>query len=72
MDHGGIIKMRYIRPEIEIAEVQTEDVITLSLGDILNWGTLTEEQKSQVDIGTTTDDEGNKSGNVNVGADFFN
>ncbi len=59
--------MRYIRPEIEINEIQTEDVITLSLGNILNWGNLTDEQKESIQIGE--DESGNPS--IDVGADFF-
>lgn len=58
--------MRYIRPEIEINEIQTEDVITLSLGNILNWGSLSDEQKSQIEIGM---ESGNPS--IDVDADFF-
>ncbi len=59
--------MKYIRPEIEINEIQTEDVITLSFGNIMNWGNLTDEQKSQIDI--TTDESGAPS--IDVDADFF-
>ena len=44
--------MKYIRPEIEIHEIQTEDVITLSFGNILNWDNLSTEQQSKVEIST--------------------
>ena len=60
--------MRYIKPEIEINEIQSKDVITLSIGDIMNWGDLTPEQQSKVEIGT--DESGNPS--IDIEADFFN
>ena len=58
--------MKYIRPEIEINEIQTEDVITLSFGNILNWGDLSTEQQSKVEIS-------NESGtpSIDIDADFF-
>lgn len=58
--------MKYIRPEIEINEIQTEDVITLSFGNILNWGDLSSEQQSKVEIST-------KGGtpSIDIDADFF-
>ncbi|MBQ2809683.1 MAG: hypothetical protein IJF11_02195 [Clostridia bacterium] len=68
--------MRYIKPEIEIAEIQAEDVITASTpiwGNIIN--SLTPEQESQVDFGTTegVDSEGNPTigGTVDIDAGFF-
>ena len=59
--------MRYIRPEIEINEIQTEDVITLSFGNILNWDNLDETQKDDISFGQ--DQSGNPS--INIDADFF-
>ena len=59
--------MRYIKPEIEINEIQSEDVITLSISNILNWGNLTDDQKENINI--TEDESGNPS--IDVGADFF-
>lgn len=59
--------MKYIRPEIEINEIQTEDVITLSFGNILNWDNLDETQKDDINFGQ--DQSGNPS--INIDADFF-
>lgn len=67
MTYGGNSKMRYIKPEIEINEIQSEDVITLSISNILNWGNLTDDQKENINI--TEDESGNPS--IDVGADFF-
>ena len=64
--------MRYIKPEIEIAEIQAEDVITLSLGDILGWGEMTPEEQSKVDSMVDIGSDGSGNANVDVDADFFN
>ena len=58
--------MRYIKPEIEIAYIETQDVITLSKSNILNWGNLTEEQQGQINVSGD-----GQSGNIDVEADFF-
>lgn len=64
--------MRYIKPEIEIAEIQAEDVITLSLGDILGWGEMTPEEQSKIDSMVDIGSDGSGNANVDVNADFFN
>ena len=64
--------MRYIKPEIEIAEIQAEDVITLSLGDILGWGEMTPEEQSKIDSMVDIGSDGSGNANVDVDADFFN
>ena len=60
--------MRYIKPEIEIAEIHAQDVITLSVGDIFGWNEIPEDKKDMVNVG----DDGNGNANVDVDADFFN
>jgi hypothetical protein len=59
--------MKYIRPEIEINEIQTEDVITLSFGNIVNLDSILPEKKDDIHFGQ--DKNGNPS--IDVDADFF-
>ena len=63
--------MRYIKPEIEINMIHTEDVITSS--GLFNWIVNSgKEGAEEPKVSTGTDSETKKpSATVNVGADFF-
>lgn len=61
--------MRYIKPEIEINMIHTEDVITSSglFNWIVNSGNESASEDSKPSVTTGSDNDAT----VNVGADFF-